>query len=345
MTAAEKKSIYTLLKATKSWTYGYTAPDFKESEPPFADDVVREPLHSAAPAHDSRAASLTGQQTAIPAQQMALPAQQAHIQAHQTALPTQQAIIPAQQAHTPTQQAAAPVQQAIVPAQQVHTPAQQATVPAQQTGITIETIAVKISSCHNCILSKTRKNVVPGEGVAHPIVMVIGEGPGEDEDKSGRPFVGKAGQLLDKMLAAIELDRTCNCYIANIVKCRPPMNRTPMPDEAAACQGYLEAQIHLLKPVLILAAGRTAVQNLLHTTEGINALRGKFFDYHLGSQSAGANQNSTPAIPLMATFHPSALLRDESLKRPAWEDLKVFRAKLLELSPDYAASFNEKHKA
>jgi DNA polymerase len=303
MTAAEKKSIYTLLKTTKSWTYGYTAPEFKENEPSFTDDIIREPLHSAVSAQDSTAASSTGHQ----------------------------APIAAQQAHTSVQQVAAP--------------AQQVTAPTQQTGITIESIAAKISSCHNCILSKTRTNVVPGEGVAHPIVMVIGEGPGEDEDKSGRPFVGKAGQLLDKMLAAIELDRTCNCYIANIVKCRPPMNRTPMPDEAAACQGYLEAQIHLLKPVLILAAGRTAVQNLLHTTEGINALRGKFFDYHLGGQSAGANQNNTPAIPLMATYHPSALLRDENLKRPAWEDLKAFRVKLLELSPDYAASFNENHKA
>src|SRR5574344_3129149 len=219
------------------------------------------------------------------------------------------------------------------------------TAPQAAMPTALDPLASKIASCRNCILAKTRKNVVPGEGVAHPVVMVIGEGPGEEEDNTGRPFVGKAGQLLDKMLAAIELDRTCNCYIANIVKCRPPMNRTPMPDEAAACQGYLEAQIHLLKPVLILAAGRTAVQNLLHTTEGINALRGKFFDYHLGGQSAGANQNNTPAIPLMATYHPSALLRDENLKRPAWEDPKACRVKLRELSPDYAASFNEKHKA
>ena len=273
MNAVEKKEIYTLLKAAKSWTYGYTAPEFNGNEPQFADDIE-------APVVETSTAS---------------------------------------------------------------------TEPATQppaSGITIDSVAAKINACHNCVLSRTRKNVVPGEGVAHPVVMVIGEGPGEDEDNTGRPFVGKAGQLLDKMLAAIELDRTCNCYIANIVKCRPPMNRNPMPDEAAACQGYLEAQIHLLKPVLILAAGRTAVQNLLHTSEGINALRGKFFDYHLGGNNAGsgnANQNNGPVIPLMATFHPSALLRDENLKRPAWDDLKVFRAKLLELSPDYATSFKEKH--
>jgi len=204
-------------------------------------------------------------------------------------------------------------------------------------GISLDSIKIKIESCQNCILAKTRKHVVPGEGVQNPVVLVVGEGPGEEEDDSGRPFVGKAGQLLDKMLAAIQLDRTCNCYIANIVKCRPPMNRTPMPDEAAACQGYLEAQIHLLKPTMILAAGRTAVQNLLHTTQGINALRGKFYDYHLGG-----NENA-PAIPLLATFHPSALLRDATLKRPAWEDLKSFKAKLLELAPDYASPFLLKH--
>ncbi len=190
-------------------------------------------------------------------------------------------------------------------------------------------IAQKVSSCKKCILGTTRINVVPGEGVEHPYVMVIGEGPGEEEDKTGRPFVGKAGQLLDKMLASINLDRECNCYIANIVKCRPPQNRTPLPQEAQACSEYLKAQIDTAKPKMILAMGRTAVQNLLQTSEGINALRGKFLDYK--------------GIPLMATYHPSALLRDESLKRPAWEDLKVFRAKMEESFPEYKNAFNEKH--
>ncbi len=190
-------------------------------------------------------------------------------------------------------------------------------------------VAEKISTCKNCILGTTRIHTVPGEGVSEPYVMVIGEGPGEEEDNTGRPFVGKAGQLLDKMLASISLDRECNCYIANIVKCRPPHNRTPLPQEADACSGYLQAQIHIAKPKMILAMGRTAIQNLLHTTEGINALRGKFLDYN--------------GIPLMATYHPSALLRDEQLKRPAWEDLKLFRAKLEEAFPDYKNSFNAKH--
>lgn len=190
-------------------------------------------------------------------------------------------------------------------------------------------IASKIKNCQNCNLCKTRTNTVPGEGVSKPYVLVIGEGPGEDEDLSGRPFVGKAGQLLDKMLAAISLDRNINCYIANIVKCRPPHNRTPEAHEAQACSGYLQAQIHTLKPKMILAMGRTAVQNLLDTAQGINSLRGQLLDYN--------------GIPLMATYHPSALLRDESLKRPAWNDLKAFREELLKLAPEYAEAFDNNH--
>ncbi|MGN0729067.1 uracil-DNA glycosylase [Treponema sp.] len=199
----------------------------------------------------------------------------------------------------------------------------------KEQGATLGTIADKIASCQNCMLCRTRTNTVPGEGIQAPVVMVIGEGPGEDEDKTGRPFVGKAGQLLDKMLAAISLGRTSNCYIANIVKCRPPMNRTPMPDEAAACSGFLQAQIHILKPRYILALGRTAAQNLLNTEQGINSLRGKWFDYNLGART----------IPLLATYHPSALLRNESLKRPAWEDLKAFKARIIKEIPDYAEPF------
>lgn len=196
-------------------------------------------------------------------------------------------------------------------------------------GATLESIAAKIASCKNCVLCKARTNTVPGEGAENPYVMVIGEGPGEDEDKTGRPFVGKAGQLLDKMLAAISLGRTANCYIANIVKCRPPMNRTPMPDEAQACSGFLQAQIHILKPKYILAMGRTAVQSLLDTQQGITSLHGKWLEYSMGSEK----------IPLLATYHPSALLRNESLKRPAWEDLKTFKARIIKEIPGYAEKF------
>ncbi len=164
-----------------------------------------------------------------------------------------------------------------------------------------------------------------------PVVLVVGEGPGEEEDASGRPFVGKAGQLLDKMLSSISLGRTSNCYIANIVKCRPPMNRTPMKDEISACTGFLQCQINILNPRFILSLGRTSAQSLLKTSDGIAAIRGKWFDYEFGSKK----------IPLLATYHPSALLRDELLKRPAWEDLKSFKNRVAAEIPRYAEKFFE----
>jgi len=175
-------------------------------------------------------------------------------------------------------------------------------------------IDTAIRNCRACALATVKKNAVPGEGALHPLVMVIGEGPGADEDSSGRPFVGKAGQLLDKMLASIELSRETNCFIANMVKCRPPGNRDPDPSEITACFPFLKQQIALLRPRIILCAGRVAAQNLLSKNQGINSLRGEFFSYE--------------NIPVLCTFHPSAILRDESLKRPAWEDLKLLRAKL-----------------
>ena len=180
--------------------------------------------------------------------------------------------------------------------------------------VTIESLASKILRCTHCQLARTRTNVVPGEGVTHPDVLVIGEGPGYDEDMQGRPFVGKAGILLDKMLAAINLDRKTNCFIANIVKCRPPQNRDPFPEEQEACFSFLEAQIKILKPKMILCMGRISGHKILNTEEPVGKLRGNFFEYN--------------GIPLMITYHPSALLRNQDLKRPAWEDLKKFRQKL-----------------
>ena len=184
--------------------------------------------------------------------------------------------------------------------------------------LTLTDLNAKIMRCTKCQLARTRNNVVPGEGVENPLVLVIGEGPGYDEDMSGRPFVGKAGVLLDKMLAAIGLDRTKNCYIANIVKCRPPNNRDPEPAEQSACEGFLQAQIHILKPKMILCMGRIAGHKLLDSQSPLNQLRGQFYDYN--------------GIPLMVTYHPSALLRDQSLKAPAWEDLKMFKRRLSELT-------------
>ncbi len=191
------------------------------------------------------------------------------------------------------------------------------TEPTVSAGVTLDEINSKILRCTRCGLARTRNNVVPGMGVEHPEVLVIGEGPGHDEDMQGLPFVGKAGFLLDKMLAAIGLDRKTNCYIANIVKCRPPENRNPMPDEQAACYSFLEAQIHILKPKMILCMGKIAIEKITGQNISINAQHGEFFDYK--------------GIPVMPTYHPSALLRNEELKRPAWEDLKKFKRRLDEI--------------
>ena len=188
----------------------------------------------------------------------------------------------------------------------------------------LDNINKEIFSCTSCSLSKERINTVPGEGHLRPLVMVIGEGPGADEDKAGKPFVGKAGKLLDKMLESIGLYRDKNCFIANMVKCRPPGNRDPLPMELTACFPFLERQINILKPKIILCAGRIASQSLLNTSTGINALRGKFHTFYLSKEKGSAGKT----IPVLCTFHPSALLRDESLKRPAWEDLKLLRSKL-----------------
>jgi DNA polymerase len=182
----------------------------------------------------------------------------------------------------------------------------------------LEKITADVRACLACSLCETRINAVPGEGVSSPLVMVIGEGPGADEDASGRPFVGRAGQLLDKMLASIGLSREDNCFIGNVIKCRPPANRDPQPYERAACANFLARQIQILNPRFILCAGRIAVQTLLNSMEPIGRLRGKRNDYWIGKKK----------IPLYATYHPSALLRNEDLKRPAWEDLKLLRSEI-----------------
>lgn len=198
---------------------------------------------------------------------------------------------------------------------QIKTPEAESFTHSSKT--TLEEIASKIARCTRCTLARTRNNVVPGMGIENPDVLVIGEGPGYDEDKQGLPFVGKAGILLDKMLAAIGLDRKSNCYIANIVKCRPPQNRDPFPQEQDACFSFLEAQINILKPKMILCMGKISSNKMLNQEAPIGTLRGQIFEYN--------------NIPLMVTYHPSALLRNEQLKRPAWDDLKMFKAKLDEI--------------
>ncbi|MCF0242196.1 MAG: uracil-DNA glycosylase [Treponema sp.] len=197
-----------------------------------------------------------------------------------------------------------------------------------KTTLSLEDLNKKISRCTRCQLARTRTNTVSGVGVPHPELMVIGEAPGQEEDIQGLPFVGKAGQLLDKMLNAIKLDRHSNCFIANIVKCRPPENRDPLSSEAEACIGFLEAQINILKPKMILCAGRVAAHNLLKNELSMNSLRGNFYEYN--------------KIPVYVTYHPSAVLRDETLKAPVWNDLKTVGSRLKEISPSYASLFSNK---
>lgn len=198
---------------------------------------------------------------------------------------------------------------------------------AEQGIDSFEAVTEEIRCCTRCPLHKTRTLAVPGEGVKRPLVLVIGEGPGAEEDASGRPFVGKAGQLLDRMLSSVNLSRERNCFIINVVKCRPPNNRDPLPEEIALCGSFLSRQLRLLKPPVLLSVGRVSTQTLLNTVEGIGKLRGRFTEY------AG--------LPLLPTYHPSALLRDASLKRPVWEDLKLLRGKLAELDKHYALEITE----
>ncbi|MDR2783782.1 MAG: uracil-DNA glycosylase [Treponema sp.] len=200
-------------------------------------------------------------------------------------------------------------------------------VPAEPGGDSLETIAVEIHECRACGLCGLRILPVPGEGVPQPRVLVIGEAPGSEEDERGKPFVGVAGHLLDRMLASVNLSRTTNCFITNTVKCRPPGNRDPSPEETASCAPFLARQIRVLRPAYILCMGRIAAQTMLRTGEGIGRLRGKFFDY-TPEYPPDNNAAIAPVIPLIATYHPSALLRDAELKRPAWEDLKKLLARI-----------------
>lgn len=174
----------------------------------------------------------------------------------------------------------------------------------------------EIDTCQKCRLAERRTHVVPGEGNPRARLMCIGEGPGRDEDLLGRPFVGAAGHLLEKMFGAIGLTRS-DVYIANVVKCRPPNNRTPEMDEAAACMPYLRAQVALVRPEVILLMGATAIRAVLGDQMRITRDRGQWFE--------------RKGVWFIATFHPAALLRDESKKRPVWEDLKQVRDMLEEL--------------
>ena len=176
----------------------------------------------------------------------------------------------------------------------------------------LETIAEEISVCTKCKLCETRTKTVPGSGSLESSLMIVGEGPGEDEDKTGLPFVGRAGQYMNKWMDAISLEREKNLFLANVVKCRPPGNRDPLPEEMSACLPFLERQIKLVKPDLILSVGRISSQVLTGSSDGIGSLRGKTYDYK--------------GTVLIATYHPRDVLRNpDDYRKPVWEDLKTVK--------------------
>lgn len=190
----------------------------------------------------------------------------------------------------------------------VITPKDEASLPRADE--TLEDIWNDIGECVRCPLNEGRTHIVNSEGNRRARLMFVGEAPGADEDAQARPFVGRAGQLLNKIIEAIGLKRE-DVFIGNVNRCRPPQNRTPTPAEAATCKPFLMREIAVVKPDVIVVLGNTAMKNLLDTKEGITKLRGQFMDYR--------------GIKVMPTFHPAYLLRDPSKKRETWEDMKKVR--------------------
>ena len=210
----------------------------------------------------------------------------------------------------PTSRAAA-IQAAMAPPIAAAAPA--ATAPAAERAAELAGVATEAGACTRCRLAQGRRTVVFGTGNPDADLMFIGEGPGAEEDRQGLPFVGPAGQLLTKIIGAIGLARE-DVYIANVVKCRPPGNRDPQPDEVAACRGFLEEQVRLIAPRVIVALGRIAGQTLLGNELPVGRLRGSW--------------HRVFGVPLRVTYHPAALLRNDALKRPTWEDMQVVRDRL-----------------
>jgi DNA polymerase len=175
---------------------------------------------------------------------------------------------------------------------------------------TLDVIRRDLGSCQRCKLHKGRKNIVFGVGNSRAKLVLVGEGPGYEEDIQGVPFVGQAGQLLTRILRAIQLDRE-DVYICNIIKCRPPGNRNPEPDEIAACIPFLRRQLKAIKPALICALGTFAAQTLLETNTPISRLRGRFYSYE--------------GVRLIPTYHPAFLLRNPAKKPDVWEDMQKLR--------------------
>ncbi|MEE3236352.1 MAG: uracil-DNA glycosylase [Pseudomonadota bacterium] len=175
-----------------------------------------------------------------------------------------------------------------------------------------ESLRDKVSSCKRCNLHRTRTQTVFGVGNSAADWMIVGEAPGQEEDRRGEPFVGRAGKLLDEMLRSLGLDREI-VFIANILKCRPPNNRDPLVEEAASCRNYLERQVDLVKPKVILAVGRIAAQHLLGTDATVGRMRGRLHEL------------ADRQIPVVVTYHPAYLLRSPTQKRKVWQDLVMAR--------------------
>jgi DNA polymerase len=187
--------------------------------------------------------------------------------------------------------------------------------PALTALSSLDAVAAMIAECRQCALCQTRNRTVPGEGNSAARLMLIGEGPGATEDQTGRPFVGAAGELLSKILGSIGIAREA-VYIANIVKCRPPQNRKPLPEEANACLPYLHRQIALVRPKVLLALGGTAAESIVGAKRSLGELRTRVHRYD--------------GIPLVVTYHPAALLRNPNWKKPTWDDVRIAR-QLLDL--------------
>jgi DNA polymerase len=202
---------------------------------------------------------------------------------------------------------------------------------AASAATTLEELRTALEAFDGCGLKRTATNTVFADGVAAGRVMLIGEAPGRDEDRIGKPFVGRAGQLLDKMLSSIELDRKTNAYITNVINWRPPDNRDPTPEEAAACLPFLRRHIELAQPGIIILLGAVAARHVVGINEGIMKLRGRWLEYRVGDRM----------VPLMPTLHPAYLLRQPAHKKLAWRDLQAIRDKMKMLGlPETATQFN-----
>jgi DNA polymerase len=189
-------------------------------------------------------------------------------------------------------------------------PRAKASAPSAALEGSLEDIAGRVLACRLCPLAETRTRAVPGEGSPKARLLFVGEAPGHDEDVQGRPFVGRAGQLLTKIIEAMSFRRE-DVFITNVVKCRPPENRTPVREEAEACGPYLAAQIEILKPAAIVSLGKSATDFFIRNAKGMTQIRGEFYEYR--------------GIPVMPTFHPSYILRQESIKsvkKQVWQDMQ-----------------------